>query len=82
MSNPLLPPGGSRPGSRVVGEIARDDRRWIEFVSACPARVGAAAGRGIDRADWRPMDEDRDHSCLDRRNYRPKKFRRRGPEVS
>ena len=69
---------------RDVKEIARDSRppRWIKVVSAYPAGSRATAGRGIDRTDWYPIGEDRYNACLDERDYRPKKFRRRGPEVS
>ena len=66
----------------AVREIARDGSQWIKIVSARSAALGAVAGRAVGRTDWRPMDEDRYNTCIDRRNYRPKKFRRRGPEVS
>lgn len=56
---------------REVKEIARDTDRWIKVVSAYPAGPAATASRGVDGADWYPMDQAFYDACLDERDYRP-----------
>ena len=49
--------GEMAEGVRDGREIACDSRRRLKVVSACPAGFNAAAGRSIDGADWRLVDE-------------------------
>ena len=60
---------------REVKEIARDTDRWIKVVSAYPAGPAATAQRGIDGAEWYPMDQAFYDACLDLRDYRPQASR-------
>lgn len=55
-----------------VKEIARDTNRWIKVVSAYPTGPTATAQRGINDAEWYPMDQAFYDACLDLRDYRPK----------
>ena len=67
--------GEMAEGVREGWESARDSRQRLQVVSACPAGFNAA-GRGIDGADWYPVDEGLYKACLDGRDCRPRKFRR------
>ncbi|MCE2493452.1 MAG: NYN domain-containing protein [Alphaproteobacteria bacterium] len=55
-----------------VKEIARDTNRWIKVVSAFPTGPAATAQRGVNGAEWYPMDQAFYDACLDLRDYRPK----------
>ena len=57
---------------REVKEIARDTNRWIKVVSAYPTGPAATVQRGINGAEWYPMDQAFYDACLDLRDYRPK----------
>jgi hypothetical protein len=56
-----------------VREIARSQGRWVKVVSAFPVSPKATVSRGIDRTDWFRIDQALYDSCLDPRDYRPKK---------
>lgn len=56
---------------KEVKEIARDSGRWIKVVSAYPAGPAATVQRGINGADWYPIEQAFYDACLDTRDYRP-----------
>lgn len=58
-----------------VREISRTQDRWMKVVSAYPDSPTASASRGIDKTDWFPMDRALYDTCLDPRDYRPKRPR-------
>ena len=58
---------------REVNEIARDTDRWIKVASVYPAGPAATSGRGVDGAEWYPMDRAFYDACLDPRAYRPRR---------
>ena len=58
---------------REVKDIARETDRWIKVVSAYPAGLAATSRRGINGADWYPMDQAFYDACLDPRDYRPRR---------
>jgi uncharacterized LabA/DUF88 family protein len=55
-----------------VVEIAKSQQRWIKVACAFPSSAQATATRGIDRAEWVPMDRTFYDACLDPRDYRPR----------
>ena len=63
---------------REVKEIARETDRWIKVVSAYPAGPAATSKRGINGAEWYPMDQAFYDACLDPRDYRPRRRLERG----
>ena len=56
---------------REVRDIARNGGRWLKVVSAFPDDPNASSRRGIDGADWFPMNRELYDKCLDPRDYRP-----------
>jgi len=65
--------------AEVVGEIrdiARETDRWIKVVSAYPSGFNATSNRGINDSDWFPIDRELYDSCLDLRDYRPRRAHR------
>ena len=58
---------------REVKDIARETDRWIKVVSAFPAGPEATSKRGINGAEWYPMDQAFYDACLDPRDYRPRR---------
>jgi len=67
--------------SEVASEIrtiAREQNRWIKMACAFPSSPTVRNRRGIDRTDWIPFDRATYDACLDKRDYRPKKFRGSG----
>ncbi len=56
-----------------VKDIAQASARWIKVASAFPAGAAATSRRGINGAEWFPMDQAFYDACLDHRDYRPKK---------
>ena len=73
--------GEMAEGIRDGREIARDSRRWLKVVSACPAGFNAAAGRGTEGVDQYRVDDGLYKARLDERNCRPRKFRRHSLEI-
>jgi uncharacterized LabA/DUF88 family protein len=64
--------------SEVADEIrviAREQKRWIKLVSAFPTSPVRKNTRGINGTDWFRMDRELYDSCLDPRDYRPKRSR-------
>ena len=56
-----------------VKDISRERDCWLKIVSAFPAGPNASYAHGIHGADWFKMDQNFYDSCLDSRDYRPKK---------
>lgn len=52
--------------------IAAEQQRWIKLVSAYPVSP-AVRFRGIDKTDWFRIDRALYDSCVDKRDYRPKR---------
>jgi uncharacterized LabA/DUF88 family protein len=62
--------------SEVASEvrvIAREQNRWVKMVSAFPTSPTATNKRGINSTDWVPIERTLYDSCIDPRDYRPKK---------
>ena len=59
--------------AREVRDISRTRDLWLKVVSAFPHGPGATSSRGIDRTDWFRMDSEFYDSCLDPRDYRPRR---------
>jgi uncharacterized LabA/DUF88 family protein len=53
-----------------IKDIARSANRWIKIVSAFPHGPDATSTRGINGADWFPIDKELYDQCLDQRDYR------------
>jgi hypothetical protein len=53
--------------------ISREQDRWIKVVSAYPYSPAVKHFRGIDRTEWYRIERDIYDTCLDARDYRPKK---------
>jgi len=61
--------------SEVASEIrtiAREQNRWIKVACAFPLIPTNRNRRGIEKADWVPIDRAIYDRCLDRRDYRVK----------
>lgn len=58
-----------------VRDIAQEQGRRIQIISAFPESETASTKRGIDKTDWFPFDKAFYDACLDPRDYRPAKFR-------
>jgi len=56
-----------------IREISRLQSKWFRLCSAFPVSPNASYGRGIDKTDWIKINKDMYDSCLDSRDYRPKK---------
>ena len=56
-----------------VRGIARREQRWLKLASAFPVSPTYKNRRGIDRTDWLRIDRATYDSCLDPRDYRPKR---------
>jgi len=56
-----------------VKQIALAQNRWIKVASAYPLSPTSRNRRGIDKTDWLPIDRSTYDSCIDHRDYRPKK---------
>lgn len=54
--------------------IAHEQNRWIKVVSSDPVSPTVRNRRGINQTDWFPIDRARYGSCIDPRDYRPKKL--------
>ena len=53
--------------------IAKEQNRWIKIASAFPVSPTIKNKRGIPNSDWMKIDRATYDSCLDTRDYRPKK---------
>lgn len=56
-----------------IRRIARREQRWIKLASAYPVSPTSRNRRGIDRTDWIKIDRATYDTCLDPRDYRPKR---------
>ena len=56
-----------------VRDISRSAERWLKVVSAFPVGPDATSTRGVNRTDWFRMDREFYDSCLDARDYRPRR---------
>ena len=56
-----------------IRDISRTRDCWLKVVSAFPHGPNASSARGIDRTDWFRMDREFYDSCLDPRDYRPRR---------
>ncbi len=62
--------------SEVADEIrilAKSQNRWIKIVSAFPTSPTSKNRRGINGTDWVKIDRETYATCIDPRDYRPKK---------
>lgn len=62
--------------SEVADEIrviARERSAWIKVASAFPSSPAARNRRGINKTDWIRIDRATYSSCIDPRDYRPRK---------
>lgn len=53
--------------------IAQQQNRWIKLASAFPLSPTSSNRRGINNTDWIKIDRKLYDSCIDTRDYRPKK---------
>ncbi|PYK44500.1 MAG: NYN domain-containing protein [Verrucomicrobia bacterium] len=53
--------------------IAKEQNRWINIASAFPSSPASKNTKGINRTDWIKIDRATYDSCIDPRDYRPKK---------
>ena len=53
--------------------IAKEQNRWISIASAFPSSPASKNTKGINRTDWIKIDRSTYDSCIDPRDYRPKK---------
>lgn len=58
-----------------VQEISKEQDRWIKVVCAFPFGPNATSKRGIDKTHWVKIDQDQYGQCVDKRDYRPAKFK-------
>ncbi len=58
---------------KEVRDISNNQEVWLKVVSAFPSGPTASVDRGIDKTDWFEIDETLYNSCLDPRDYRPRK---------
>lgn len=56
-----------------IRTISREQKRWVKIASAFPASPTAKNRRGINGTDWVRIDRGVYDSCLDPRDYWPKK---------
>ena len=56
-----------------VRVISREQDRWIKIASAFPVSPVIGRQRGINKTDWIPIERATYDTCLDPRDYRPKK---------
>jgi uncharacterized LabA/DUF88 family protein len=56
-----------------IRTIAKEQNRWIKIASAFPVSPTTKNKRGIPNSDWTRIDRTTYDSCLDARDYRPKK---------
>jgi uncharacterized LabA/DUF88 family protein len=63
--------------TEAVDEVkltARKQDRWINVACAFPTSPTSRNKRGIDKTDWIRIDRATYDSCIDHRDYRPKKM--------
>ena len=60
-----------------VRTIAREQKRWIKIATAFPFSPTTRNKRGVDRTDWIRIDRATYDACLDLRDYRPGRKKRK-----
>ncbi len=55
--------------------IAQEQNRWLKITSAFPASPAFKNTKGIYRTDWIKIDRATYDTCIDARDYRPKKLK-------
>jgi len=53
--------------------IAKEQNRWISIASTFPSSPASKNTKGINPTDWIKIDRSTYDSCIDPRDYRPKK---------
>lgn len=56
-----------------IREVASQQNRWLKMVSAFPFSPASTNRRGINGTDWLRIDRATYDTCLDTRDYRPKR---------
>jgi uncharacterized LabA/DUF88 family protein len=56
-----------------VRQISREQARWIKMASAFPLSPTTRNRRGINNTEWVPIERAVYDTCLDLRDYRPKR---------
>ena len=56
-----------------IRAVAREQERWIKIASAYPYSTASRTFRGIDRTDWIQVDREMYDTCLDPRDFRPRR---------
>lgn len=56
-----------------IRTIAQEQDRWIKIASAFPSSPAFKNTKGIYRTDWIKIDRALYDSCIDLRDYRPKR---------
>ena len=60
-----------------VRELSREQRRWIKIATAFPFSPTTRNKRGVERTDWIKIDRTTYDACLDLRDYRPGRKKRK-----
>lgn len=61
------------PAVRLAKEIAHAQNRRLVFESCFPVGPGSRSRRGVPGTKWVQIDQATYDTCLDPRDYRPKK---------
>lgn len=56
-----------------VRDVAKEHDRWIRIISAFPLSPRATNKRGVNKTQWIEIDRLTYDSCIDPRDYRPKR---------
>lgn len=56
-----------------IRTIAKEQSRWIKMASAFPISPTTTNKRGIEKTDWCMIDRNLYATCIDQRDYRPKR---------
>jgi hypothetical protein len=63
--------------AKEIRTIGEEQERWIKLACAFPLSPTTRNRRGIEHTDWIQITRDIYDACLDRRDYRPGRNRRR-----
>lgn len=56
-----------------VRVIAQEKGRYIKIASAYPYSPAVSSWRGVNKTDWVKIDRETYETCIDRRDYRPRR---------
>ena len=56
-----------------IRDIAKEQCRWVRIISAFPCNHRTKNNRGVNKTDWIKIDRLTYDSCIDPRDYRPKR---------